>query len=83
MKKHIELVTNTYKMKNQMQTKNTTGKKSTPYLYTESDLGEGLLHAGVSQLYWINEVINKKFKSAAALTGMAQKNTPQNNLRYL
>jgi hypothetical protein len=82
MKKHIEPVINTYKMKNQMLTKNTTGKKSTPYLYTESDLGEGLLHAGVSQFYWINEDINKKFKSDVVLTRMAQKNILQNNLRY-
>ena len=82
MKKHIELVTNTYKMKNQIQTKNTTGKKSTPYLYTESDLGEGLLHAGVSQFYWTNEDVNKKFKSTAVLSRMDQKNTSQNNCRY-
>lgn len=82
MKKDIEPLINDHKIKDQMLTKNTTGKKSSTYIYTESDLGEGLLHAGVSQFYWINEDMNKKFKPADVLTGMIRKNTGQSNFRY-
>ncbi len=52
---HIHL-----KNKNTMPFKNLPAKKNTGYVYTEADLGEGLLHAGVSHLYWIGQEVNKK-----------------------
>ncbi len=65
-----------------MHTQSTKAKKNNTYIYTEADLGEGLLHAGVSQLYWISKEINKKLKSLASSTGMVQKNSCHNDFCY-
>jgi hypothetical protein len=69
------------KIKNTMPVKNST-KKSSSYVYTEADLGEGLLHAGVSQLYWLGKEVNKKIKAIAASSKLIQHNNGQNNFCY-
>ena len=64
-----------------MPVKNTARKDNT-YVYTEADLGEGLLHAGVSHLYWIGKEMNKKIKSITANAKMASQNNVQSNYCY-
>ncbi|MDN3659016.1 hypothetical protein QWZ08_25455 [Ferruginibacter paludis] len=64
-----------------MPVKNST-KKSNAYVYTEADLGEGLLHAGVSHLYWIGKEVNKKIKAMAASSKLVQNNKGQGNFCY-
>lgn len=64
-----------------MPVKNTTKKPST-YVYTEADLGEGLLHAGVSHLYWIGKEINQKIKSVTNSAKLPQQNNGQSKFCY-
>jgi len=64
-----------------MPVKNST-KKSRSYVYTEADLGEGLLHAGVSHLYWIGKEVNKKIKAIAGSSKFIQHNNGQGTFCY-
>jgi hypothetical protein len=64
-----------------MPAKNTT-KKSSTYVYTEADLGEGLLHAGVSQLYWLGKQVNKKITAITASSKPIQHNNAQGTFCY-
>jgi hypothetical protein len=66
------------KIKNTMPVKN-TNKKTNTYVYTEADLGEGLLHAGVSHLYWIGKEMNKKIKSITNSAQITQQNSVHSN----
>jgi hypothetical protein len=80
MKKQVKPF-NHLKTKHTMPVKNLT-KKSSSYVYTEADLGEGLLHAGVSQLYWLGKQVNKKIKAMAASSKLIQHNNGQGNYCY-
>lgn len=64
-----------------MPVKNTS-KKTTTYVYTEADLGEGLLHAGVSHLYWIGKEMNEKIKALTSSSKLIQNNNGQGNFCY-
>jgi hypothetical protein len=75
-------ITHNNKIKKTMPVKNLSPKKNTGYVYTEADLGEGLLHAGVSQLYWITREMNKKIKSIAISANLNQQSNGQSNFCY-
>jgi hypothetical protein len=80
MKKQVNAIHN-YKIKNTMPVKN-SATKGNPYVYTEADLGEGLLHAGVSHLYWIGKEVNEKINAIAVSSKLIRPNNGQNNFCY-
>lgn len=59
MKKHtmsnFSVVSNNQANQLSIIRKNTEGKKNVKYVYTEKDLGEGLLEAGVSPGYIVGK----------------------------
>jgi hypothetical protein len=59
MKKHtisnFSVMNNSRGTQLNMVRKNTTDKKSVKYIYTEKDLGEGLLEAGVPASYMVGK----------------------------
>ena len=81
MKKQTDLIIKSTNKKNDiMLTKQSSTKKQKQYIYTEADLGEGILDAGVSVKYLTGKKDNGVKKANAAIYSM---DMPQNknNLR--
>lgn len=51
------LISNNQKSTYTSVRKNETGKKTTRYIYTENDLGEGLLDMGVTPTYTVGKPV--------------------------
>ena len=51
------LVTNNQKITYTSLRKNELGKKTTRYIYTENDLGEGLLNMGFTPTYTVGQPV--------------------------
>lgn len=55
MKKKLTPLITTVKKNNNMNHSNLPDKKKDTYIYTEADLGEGILEEGINPSYYVND----------------------------